>query len=46
MSPALRIAMTVTDVIFIAYWELAGLDAAGLIAIPASFSTPTRTIRV
>ena len=36
MSPALRIAMTVTDVIFIAYCALAALDAAGIIAIPES----------
>ena len=34
MSAALRIALTVTDVLFIAYWSLAALDAAGVLAIP------------
>lgn len=36
MSPALRVALTVTDLAFIAYWTAAALDAAGAIAIPES----------
>ena len=34
MSPHLRSALTITDVLFLAYWTLAALDAAHVIQIP------------
>lgn len=37
MSPQLRACLTVTDVLFLAYWTVAALDAARLLQIPADW---------
>lgn len=37
MSPPLRFALSVTDVLFLIYWAFAGLDALGVIHIPADW---------
>lgn len=37
MSPHLRLALSATDILFLAYWAIMGLYAAGLVPIPAEY---------
>lgn len=37
MPRALRLALSITDIAFLAYWALAALKAAGLLEIPADW---------
>jgi Family of unknown function (DUF5360) len=37
MSPLLRFAISATDILFLLYWTVAALDAAGVVAIPSDW---------
>jgi Family of unknown function (DUF5360) len=40
LSGGLKLALTITDLAFLIYWAIAGLDTAGLISLPADWLYP------